>query len=429
MIAKIKSILPQKIRKPLSNIWNLVKIYYYSSIHKQLLKEVRKKEKIKIAFLLVDESIWKYDYVYRLFSENPKYELCVFNCPPVQYGDELMKERMDKAFETFKSKGYNIVDTRLSNGGFLDVKNTYKPDLVFFCTPWSHTVEQYQIENFLDTLTVYVPYGFKNSNLYEYHFNKSMMNYVWRFFVETEIHKKLSYRYSLSRANNVIVSGFPGLDIFLDSSFKANEEVWKKQENRKKKIIWAPHHTIPGANNALSYSTFLDYADFILDLANEFKNDIQIAFKPHPVLRRKLNDIWGIEKTETYFSQWENLSNGQIEEGAYIDLFATSDAMIHDSGSFVIEYLYTRKPVQFLISSEKVKEEFNEIGKEALKNIALAYNKQDIRKFVEEVIKGEDIYKNKRNSFFENLVIPPNNKMASENIYDYINNKLEYNGK
>src|SRR5699024_801734 len=124
---------------------------------------------------------------------------------------------------------------------------------------------------------------------------------------------------------------------------------------------------IPGVKNALSYSTFLDYAEFILQLANDYKDEIQIAFKPHPNLRGKLNDVWGVEKTNTYFQKWKCLSNGQVEDGGYIDLFATSDAMIHDSGSFVIEYLYTKKPVQFLISSEKVKEEFNEIGKEALK--------------------------------------------------------------
>jgi len=421
MISTIKKIIPTNLKRWIKEVQRTITISKVKKTHKNLLEQVKQKEKIKLAFLIVNESIWKYEHLYFLFKNNPRYEAVVFVCPFLTYGEEIMKQEVTQITKNFKQKGYQVVNTQKKNGDWYDIKKEYRPDVVLFSTPWNHTLEQYLIENFLDTLTVYVPYGFKISNLYEYHFNKNMMNYTWKFFVETNIHKNLSKKYALNKGVNTVVTGFPGMDIFLDKNFKPDFKVWKNQDKQKKKIIWAPHHTIPGCQNALSYSTFLDYAELMLDLAEDFKDDVQIAFKPHPNLRGKLNDVWGLEKTNSYFQKWKYLSNGQVEQGAYIDLFATSDAMIHDSGSFVIEYLYVKKPVMFLISSEKVKEEFNEIGVEALKNIELGYNKKDLRNFIENaVLKEKDEFKEQREDFFEELVKPPNDKMASENIYEYL---------
>ena len=57
------------------------------------------------------------------------------------------------------------------------------------------------------------------------------------------------------------------------------------------------------------------------------------------------------------------MSNGMLCESDYIDLFLTSDAMIHDSGSFLIEYIYVNKPVQRIISNFEARNDFNSIGK------------------------------------------------------------------
>jgi CDP-glycerol glycerophosphotransferase (TagB/SpsB family) len=110
-----------------------------------------------------------------------------------------------------------------------------------------------------------------------------------------------------------------------------------------------------------------------------------------------------------------------LNEGEYLDLFFTSDAMIHDSGSFLIEYLYTKKPVMFLRSDNSIEERFNEVGKMALSKIYQGKNKEDLESFVQEVIiGGRDLMANERIHFFNSTVKPPNYKTASENIFNNI---------
>ena len=50
-----------------------------------------------------------------------------------------------------------------------------------------------------------------------------------------------------------------------------------------------------------------------------------------------------------YLQAWNDLPNAQVYTGAYYQaLFATSDGMIQDSGSFIVEYQYVDKPMIFL---------------------------------------------------------------------------------
>ena len=180
---------------------------------------------------------------------------------------------------------------------------------------------------------------------------------------------------------------------------------------------------MPGYGATLDYSTFLEYCDFFLELAEQLSGKVQFAFKPHPILRSKLSkeEVWGKDKTDAYYKKWSDFLNGQLAEGNYIDLFLTSDGMIHDSSSFVIEYLYTKKPVMFLLHDEKISERFNEVGKKALRELYHGKNSDDIFYFIKEVIlNSNDIMKKNRVSFFNDLIKPPNELSASENIYNIL---------
>lgn len=403
-----------------------LQVYKVKANHKKAIKRVQKQDKIKIAFLVIYKSIWKYEKLYTLLKNDPKFEPVIYICPFITYGEEIMKEEMETSYNYFKSKDYTTVKTLGEKGEFLDIKTEHQPDIVFFTNPWNHTLPQYLIKNFLDTLTCYVPYGFNSSNLYKVHYNMDAQNFLWKYFIETDFHQELAFKYSPRKGDNTVVSGFPGLDNLLSGDYKP-QSVWKAQNIDKKKIIWAPHHTIPQYKRALDYSTFLDYADFMLEIADKYKDQIQICFKPHPNLKGKLFQLWGQEKTNQYYEKWDNLENGQINEGDYIDLFAGSDGLIHDSGSFVFEYFLIDKPALFLIANDKVKEQFNDLGKEALENMYLAYSKSDIEGFIQNVLlNGEDKLEEKRKEF-QNKLLPSNKKLASYNIFNDIKTTLNTN--
>jgi hypothetical protein len=135
---------------------------------------------------------------------------------------------------------------------------------------------------------------------------------------------------------NALVTGYPGVDNLLDPNYSPRD-VWKIKDKKVKRLIWAPHHSM-FTDECIYYSCFLQYSDFMLEMAQKDRDDIQIAFKPQPVLRNKLNQYWGKGKTDDYYHRWESMDNTFLENGGYVDVFLTSDAMIHDSGSFLIEF-------------------------------------------------------------------------------------------
>jgi CDP-glycerol glycerophosphotransferase (TagB/SpsB family) len=102
------------------------------------------------------------------------------------------------------------------------------------------------------------------------------------------------------------------------------------------------------------------------ELAVKYRSQVSIAFKPHPVLRSRLEELWGREKTDEYYRFWEELDNTFVADGEYAALFAASDAMIHDCGSFTAEYLYTGKPVLYVFRHDRRATE-NEFGRRALR--------------------------------------------------------------
>ena len=152
-------------------------------------------------------------------------------------------------------------------------------------------------------------------------------------------------------------------------------------------------------------------------VASEFRDEIQIAFKPHPLLREKLNVIWGTDRTDEYYNFWDEMENCQLSEGDYSDLFKNSDALIHDSSSFIVEYQVVNKPILFMVKDkEDIVKDLNKFGETAFFSQVLGTNKSDIRDFIRDVINKNDFGAERRNKFVSQELLPPNGQSACDNI-------------
>ena len=390
--------------------------------YKSILKKLRNKEKIKVAFFAIHSSVWKYDYLYRLMVEHSKFEPIIVVCPAVNYGMDNMLSEMDKCYNMFHSRGYNVVRTYISETHeYLDVKKEINPDIIFYTNPYKGLIDdRYYITNFLHTLTCYVPYSACICSI-DSQYKKEMHYLVWRFFVENPVSYKLACRLMLNCGRNTLPVGYPLMDETLSPNYVPSD-VWK--HNQKIKIIWAPHHSFD-ANCGIHFSNFFEVSDVMVDIAQRYVHDIQIAFKPHPLLYAKLLEVWGKEKTDTYFNQWATMENTQYEPNEYLDLFMSSDAMIFDSVSFIYEYLFTRNRSLF-IYGKGVDEQLNEFGKEALSCHQLAYSIKDIYVFIESLLKGDpDPLLTKKESYYQSNILPMNASTASEAILNEIVNQTK----
>jgi hypothetical protein len=98
--------------------------------------------------------------------------------------------------------------------------------------------------------------------------------------------------------------------------------------------------------------------------------------------------------------------------------FLTSDALIHDCGSFMAEYLITGKPSLFMIRKSRL---WNNgvLWKTGLDVHYQSRNKQQLITFIENmVLREKDEMKDIRTKFVENILL--NNKQtASEKIMQF----------
>ncbi|MFA6185094.1 MAG: CDP-glycerol--glycerophosphate glycerophosphotransferase [Candidatus Shapirobacteria bacterium] len=400
----------------------------YQIVIQKLQKKIKQKQKINVIFIVIHSSVWQYDDLYKKYSNDKKYNPIIIVAPYILCKKDEMIEEMNKSYSYFKNKNYSVLKTYNKTNLFSDIKTELQPDIIFFTNPHKITNDKYYINNFYkDTLTCYVPYGIMSANIEKNQYNQEFHNLTWKNFYETEIHKKIAEKYADNKGVNVLVTGYPKCDIFLNRKYKA-KNVWKKTDKNLKKIIWAPHHTIENNEKELGYSNFLEYHQIMLDIAKKYQNKIQIAFKPHPILLTKLktHPDWGERKIHDYCEKWKNEKNTQLELDEYTDLFLSSDGMILDSVSFIAEYMFINKPALFMIKDNTINNKFNIFGSIAYNLLYKSQNKNDLINFIETVIlKEKDERKEQREKFLNQYLIPPNNHNATDNIYSFINNYLK----
>lgn len=388
-------------------------------------------EALNVVFFVSRLGCWLWEGLYKLFAEDTRFHVTVCVVPWAYNGNYEMRTHMQITYQYLLENGYNVIASyNAKTKEFYDVKQL-KPDIIFHDKSWyKHVPAQYYMTNFDDTLNYLVEYGISGASNPDGHFNLLAHHLADAFFVPTQIHYEMCKHISKNKGKNAVFLGYPKLDSFFDKTYKA-KDVWKPQAVPKKKIIWAPHFLF-FSSDLYKTGIFNLLFDIMLDIAKKYENSVQFAFKPHPMLQAALyskpmngGPAWGREKTDAYYKKWEELPNGQLEEGAITDLFITSDAMILDSISFIAEYSATNKPALFTISGSESKLNFDEFGQKAFdilyKTETSDFLRQEIEHFIDDVVlNGNDSKRDAREQFIQNVLIPPNDKTASQNIYDYV---------
>ena len=386
------------------------------------LEKLRKKDHVNVVFLPMNVAMWKYQQLYDLLKSDKRFRVFIFPSPLVNFTKEQRIEDLRAMRAYFDERAMEYVDYELEKGKpMVDIRDVVEPDIIFYTQPYETVLEKGLIyTHFLDKLLCYAPYAFlpRRMNV----FYGLTFDYVaWRLYYQTEFNKKYAKSISAFRARNVVVTGYTGADNYFTLPEK---EVWKSDGRRKKRIIWAPHFTIVEGEGYFHASYFLKMAEYMRELAVEYADSVTFAFKPHPRLYSELcnHPEWGKEKTHEYYDFWAKGENTQLETGDFVDLFKESDAMIHDSGSFIVDYMYFGKPVLYDNPNiEDIKTTADELGIKAYDAHYRVKTLSDIRTFIDDVVlRGNDTMKSVRKTFFDEYLKPKDGKTASQVIYDDI---------
>lgn len=423
LISTIKSLLPQRLIIELSALKKRAYMSAMPIYRRIMVARVRKKEEIHVLFIAVSQAIWKVDSLYKSMLNHPRFKVDILISPNMTLNDLSLREadfRQLKDF--FDKKGYSYMEWCDIHGQSIYKRIPDSYDIVIYPQPYASLIPHaLAFPNNMHKLLINCEYAY-HSSTQEWAYDKDFQNLVWIDCYENETVCQYSKQIKRNKGINSYVTGLPFVDDFSKRDYPSP---WKPQKTRCKRIIWAPHWTIAQERSLLPcYSNFLTMADFMRNFAKSHKGHIQFAFKPHPWLKRELyrHPDWGKERTEAYYAEWEHGENTQLEQGDYVNLFMTSDAMIHDSSSFCCEYMLTGKPVLFMVKNEEMQvSQLNEMARDVFYAQYLGYSLEDIETFLEtQVFNAQDPRKEEREQVAARHLIQPNGKTAADNIISAI---------
>lgn len=361
-------------------------------LHQRLLAEHRGARPIRVAFLMSNTASWKVGPVFAQMLQDPDFEPLAVICPTA---NGLLASAPQQSAELariyLKENGFPYIDmTWLDEAQSRAEIAKFDPHLAFFTNPHS-LVPPYLHEEILKSrLSCYVPYNHEvmtYSDNQEQH-NQFSHNAFWLIFVPHH-ESKAFYRTTRLRGDEgVIVTGFPACETLLQPVAARDPSPWKSQVREKKRVIYAPHWLW---RPDIKMATIDTFGDAIRLLAEKYRDEVQWALRPHPMLKPRLLEepAWGPERTANFFDFWQNSDFCQIHEEDYVPLFQTSDAIIHDSGSFLAEYLYLQKPAMYLMTEDTGGRYFNAFGQRAITGCEVGRSVGDIDRFLDQLFRGE----------------------------------------
>ena len=407
------------IKSSLHNSYlRLIRRYQIRNLNKKrkvLIEGLKGKDKINVVFFALFDSIWKCDSLYRKMLEDARFNPIILICPVINFD----------CASFFEKKGYPyLMSYNKNTNEYLDVKKVLSPDIIIYTNPYKGLIhDNYYLDKFDDVLTCYIPYFYESGNE-DMFFNLDFHNYIWRYYVESDALKQEQEKKIGYHRKNVVPVGFCSFDEFKTLGNKFSED------HSYKTIIWAPHHLIDGTTYVRD--SFFKYHELFFELADKYEGRVRFIFRPHPLLKNKLEKVnfWGVEKTKDYYNKWSNHQFCSIEENcSYIELFRKSDAMIHDCGSFITEYLYENKPALFTGNDDFSPKIYWHSAIEAISCYYRADSVEEIVKFVDDVVNEKnDSKKQKRELFIKDNLHPEYDVAQNiiDDILDSIDNQILY---
>ncbi|MCT4701570.1 class I SAM-dependent methyltransferase [Enterobacteriaceae bacterium H20N1] len=279
--------------------------------------------------------------------------------------------------------------------------STFQPDMVFIQNPYDFTrPARFSCRSLKENNIkyAYIPYGLDvgegQQNL-TFQYNMDCHNLATWIFVRSRQHKDFYKRYCHAGNKHVHVTGHPKFDSL---------KLWQRNhKNERKTLLWTPHFV---EGNLKGWSTFNLYCDAMLFIAMNYPVDLIV--RPHPLFIGRLKAFGGIavEKFTQLVEYTKVISNITFDfEPSYHHSFCKADALMADAGSFLLEFLPTKKPILYLTHESCLG--LNKSAQFVNKSYYIARAEKDIDDFVNMVLAEEDPKQSKRlKALDDNFFIP-----------------------
>ena len=342
----------------------------------QVLKKIQAKydanQKIRVGFLVSENAKWNAENLYNELEKNPNFEpvVLVSAYTTLHENKDLTKTSVEVNYNFFKERNKRVIKAYdEENHKYIPLKDL-DIDILFYQQPWGiHESQSIEVTS-LDMLCCSYSYGLTviKDDVEVRPFHEKLFCY----FIPNEQTKDLLKEYEIKKLDNLRIVGYPKLDIY---------NGLERIPTDKKTIIYAPHHSF---NRGFRVGTFDLLGEKILNFAKEH-TEYNWVFKPHPDLKEVLykDKRYGADFTKKYYEEWDKIGM-RYEKGDYFNLFMSSDLLITDCVSFLLEYIPCGSPLIRLERSKR--DNMSNLGKEILKGIYRVYNFKELNKVFNQLI-------------------------------------------
>lgn len=293
-----------------------------------------------------------------------------------------------------------------------------QPDVVFLQNPYDEARPEAFRSDYLHERGVkiaYIPYALDSGISEEvqlYQFNLLCQNLATWIFSRSARHKAEFGIHCNAGNHHVYVTGHPKFDHY-QRRFHLHDA---KPPAKIKTLLWTPHFVLPGERKMST--TFMLYGAAFLKLIE--RDDIHLIIRPHPLLSQWIGEAHPTTRSlyQQLLEAVQQRTNVEWDSGHdYKQTFARSDALLADAGSFLFEYLPSKKPILYLTHESCYG--LNRTADFIYDAYDVAWQEEDIFTFVDNVVAGRDPKQTSRERVLqEELQIEE--KTAGEKIADII---------
>ena len=372
-----------------------------------MLKQTMNKP-ISVLFVCHEPALWSmFESVYDAMTNEPDFSPLVVALP---YMHSTLPDGYFKDAGMFKFCEQRKI--RAVTGYSNEKKEWLDPaslmaDYVFFQTPYDLYSELWSVERVSMLARVcYIPYGssISKGEIAEIVHPEKFFRYTTLIFLENSFKKELFQK--RFESNNwlknemIVISGYPKLD-YLKECKEYFGKAWRRGIKKDiKRVLWTPRFlTSEGTCH------FFDYKDYFLEFC-KLHPDVDFIFRPHPLCFQNFINTGEMPLDEQKRMKYEyNISTNMAidESGNYEDTFMTSDLLISDYSSMMVEYFATGKPIIYTHR----KNEFNEYALSLSKGFYWVNNVEELDNTISMLLSGEDPMRTKREEIMKTLFFMP----------------------
>lgn len=340
----------------------------------------------------------------------------------IAFPEDINEFPKNKDLLFWKQQLGDIVIDSIQNNQWFNLKNK-KPDYVFIQRPYDNYLpeEYHKKELSKYTKICYIPYGYSLADIFDVTMTREDMKYLHIIFAENieanKYYNKLIKSIDDNKKRYSVSLGYPILDR-IKKETENNGSMFKRIKGKDSlNILWTPRWT---TDKNIYETSFFTYKDTLIDYCKNDKK-ISLVFRPHPLTFQNFIEKKLMTKKEIndYLLKFkDNLIYDDSKE--YIETFKDTDVLITDFSSILPEYFLFNKPIIYT-QKQNGKNKENNILKKMKKSFYLADNMRDIKNILENLKKGIDPLKEKREKIKKEL-FKENDGDVSNKIVQYLKN-------